>query len=394
MPWTVRDSMTQGGPYVTVVGAGHGGRGLAAYLSLSGYEVTLYNRTIENVLEIQRLGGIHITGIVEGFAPLRLVTDDMGAAIRDSDMIIITVPANAHAWIAERMAPHLRSGQLVLLMPGRTGGALEFSQVLSANSCTSEILLGEAETYVFVSRMTGPSSVHVSKVKNYVRVSAFPAISNRRFIRRLRRLPLSFKLADNVMETGLDNMGAMLHPAPTILSAGLLESRGGGYNHYHEAISPTVARLIERMDAERVSVARALSLSPMTLLEWFEESYDATGANLYDAIRKVDAYRGVGSPSSLHHRYVLEDVPTGLVPISHLGRLVGVDTPAIDAVVNMACQLYERSFWHEGRNLSRLGLSGLTPADVIEYVNTGMRAVEVSLLEELWSIYGMEVDEV
>jgi len=379
---------------VTVVGAGHGGRGLAAYLSLHGYEVTLYNRTLSNVDAIRRCGGIHVTGVVEGFAPLHLVTDDMASAISGRDILLVTVPANAHGWIAEQMAPHLETGQVVLLMPGRTGGALEFSQVLSTMSCTSEILLGEAQTYVFVSRMTGDVSVHISEIKNFVRVSAFPAVANRRFIRRLRRLPLPFELAGNVLETGLDNIGAMLHPAPTILSAGLLESRHGGYNHYHEAISPTVARLIERMDAERVQVARALSLFPMTLLEWLEQSYGAVGDNLYDAIRRVEAYRGVGSPTTLQHRYVLEDIPTGLVPISHLGRLVGIDTPAIDAVVNMACQLYERSFWKEGRNLTRLGLRGLSPAEVIDYVNTGVRAVEMTLLEEMWSIYGLEVDEV
>jgi len=394
MPWVIRRNMTLDTTRITVVGGGHAGRGLAAYLSLQGYEVTLYNRTFQNVAGIHQIGGLHVTGVIEGFAPLHLVTDDMGAAIPGRDMILVTVPAHAHRWIAERMAPYLESGQLVLLMPGRTGGALEFSRVLSLMSCESKILLGEAQTYSFVSRTTGATSVHVSEIKNFVRVSAFPAIGNRRLLRHLRRLPLSFELADNVMETGLNNIGAMLHPAPTILSAGLLESRGGGYNHYRDAISPTVAHLIERMDAERVQVAEELSLSPVTLVEWLRESYDATGSTLYECIRNVKAYENVGSPSNLHHRYVLEDVPTGLVPIAFLGRLVGVKTPTIDTVINMACHLYERSFWREGRNLVRLGLEGLTPTEVIEYVYTGVRATEVPSIDELWSVYGMEVDEV
>jgi len=185
-------------------------------------------------------------------------------------------------------------------------------------------------------------------------------------------------MADGVMETSLDNVGAMLHQTPTILSAGLLESKEGGYNHYHDAISKSVGLLIERMDGARVRVSLDFVSHPASLLVWLRNSYDAEGTTLCECIQSIDAYDDVGSPSSLDHRYVLEDVPTGLVPISYLGRLAGVETPAIDAMINMACQLYDYDFWSSGRTLGNLGLEGLNPSEVREYVSTWRHSGEIS----------------
>ncbi|MFX1265046.1 MAG: NAD/NADP octopine/nopaline dehydrogenase family protein [Promethearchaeota archaeon] len=378
---------------VAVLGAGHAGRGLASYLSIHGIDVSIYNRTFRNVKKISDRSGIDLHGLIEGFAPIPLVTDDLSAAVAGRDILIITVPAQAHPFFARTLGPHLEPGQTVLLMPGRTGGALEFARILRSNEHTDDALLGEAQTFSFVSRITSQDSVMISKIKNSVKVSSFPASHNQQFIRSLKRLPLVLQLAEDVMETSLNNIGAMLHPTPTILCAGLLESREGGYNHYHDAISKTVGRLVEKMDAERVRVARQFSANPVSLLEWLRSTYDAKGTSLCECIRSIDAYDGVGSPSSLEHRYVLEDVPTGLVPIASLGRLTEVPTPAIDAVVDIACQLYERDLWEIGRNLESLGLDGMNPREVKEYVRTGVPPIEYPDFYEMLDIYGLEVDD-
>ncbi|UCH05074.1 MAG: NAD/NADP octopine/nopaline dehydrogenase family protein [Candidatus Thorarchaeota archaeon] len=378
---------------VAVLGAGHAGRGLASYLALHGIDVSIYNRTFKNVKKISEKRGIDVHGLIEANAYIPLITDDMSAAVADRDIIIITVPAQAHPFFARTLGPHLEPGQTVLLMPGRTGGALEFERILRSNERTDDILLGEAQTFSFVSRIMSQDSVMISKIKNSVKVSSFPACDNPEFIRSLNRLPLALELAEDVMETSLNNIGAMLHPTPTILCAGLLESREGGYNHYHDAISQTVGRLVEKMDAERVRVAREFSVDYVSVLEWLRTTYGAKGATLCECIRSIDAYDGIGSPSSLKHRYVLEDVPTGLVPIACLGRLAEIPTPAIDSVVNIACQLYEYAFWEVGRNLESLALDGMSPREVKEYVRTGVPPVDYPDFHEMLDIYGLEVDD-
>lgn len=47
-------------------------------------------------------------------------------------MILIVVPAFAHKELAEKMVPFLEDGQIIVLNPGRTGGALEFYNVLKS----------------------------------------------------------------------------------------------------------------------------------------------------------------------------------------------------------------------------------------------------------------------
>ncbi|MGD9395613.1 MAG: NAD/NADP octopine/nopaline dehydrogenase family protein [Candidatus Thorarchaeota archaeon] len=394
MSWRASENNAVDPIRVAVLGAGHAGRGLAGYLSIHGFDVSLYNRTITNIKNIFKISGIKVQGLYDSFAYLPLITDDIAKAIENRDILIVVVPAQAHTFFAKSMAPHLQSGQTILLMPGRTGGALEFAQILKSQSHTNQILLGEAQTFSFVSRITGTDSVLVSKVKNSTKVSAFPASHNHRFLRSLRRLPITFSMADDVMETSLDNVGAMLHPTPTILCAGLLESKEGGYNHYHDAISESVGLLIERMDVERINVSREYVSHSVSLLEWLRTTYDAEGTTLCDCIQSIDAYDDVGSPSSLNHRYVLEDVPTGLVPISHLGKLAGVETPAIDTVINMACQLYDCDFWNIGRNLENMGLEGLNPYEVREYVKTGVIPEQYPEWHEFSDFFGLEVDDI
>jgi opine dehydrogenase len=361
---------------IAVLGGGHAGRALAGYLSLKGHNLSLYNRTIENVAAIRDAGGINVEGIVEGYAPIDLVSDSMSEIIPGQDILLVTVPAQAHKFYAREMSQWVEDGQTLLIMPGATGGAIEFSNIFAAKADQADILLGEAQTFSFVSRTLDPHTVLLSKIKNTVRVSALPAASNNEFIESLSRLPLSFDLCENVLETSLGNVNAMLHPAPMILNAGLIESQCGGFLHYHDLISESVGNLIERMDEERIAIAQSFSLESATLLEWLSEVYDAKGDTLCECLRSIDTYDAVTCATNLNHRYVHEDIPTGLVPISDMGSLVGVETPAIDSIISMASQVCQQDFRSIGRTVESLGLSGMGIDDLREYVDTGIKKAE------------------
>ena len=100
----------------TVIGAGHGGKAMAAHLALQGFPVALYNRTAENVAAIKARGGIELEsyeGGPRGFGRLTLVTADLGEALEGAEVVMVVVPSTAHAEIAQKAAPHLRDGQIV-----------------------------------------------------------------------------------------------------------------------------------------------------------------------------------------------------------------------------------------------------------------------------------------
>ena len=45
-----------------VIGAGHGGKAMAAHLGLMGFPTSLYNRTFDHIAAIKELGGIDLVG--------------------------------------------------------------------------------------------------------------------------------------------------------------------------------------------------------------------------------------------------------------------------------------------------------------------------------------------
>ena len=65
----------------------------------------------------------------------------------------------------------------------------------------------------------------------------------------------------NILDTALNNGNPVSHPTGALLNAGRIEFTGGNYLHYKEGITPSVARVMEDVDKERMAVVRAYELS-------------------------------------------------------------------------------------------------------------------------------------
>lgn len=357
-------------PIFAVLGAGHGGQALAGYLALKGFEVRLFNRTPERLRPIQLLGGIQVEGEVSGFAPIPVATSDIREAIRGAQIIMVVTPATGHRDIAQRLSPYLEDGQIVVLNPGRTGGALEVRQVLRETGCSKRVLVAEAQTFLFASRISGPAQVRIFRVKNSIPVAALPAYQTVRVVQALRVALPQFIPEDNVLKTSFNNIGAVFHPTITILNAARIESTHGEFDYYIEGVTPSVALILEEVDRERVRVAEALGVRAITAREWLYSAYDVSGRNLFEAIQNNTGYQGIRAPSTLFHRYITEDVPTSLVPIASLGKMLGVPTPTIESLIHLACVLHRTDYWKEGRTVEKLGLQGLSVKEIHALVVT------------------------
>src|SRR5215472_3292667 len=168
---------------------------------------------------------------------------------------------------------------------------------------------------------------------------------------------------------------AMLHVANCVANAGRIES-GQAYKFYAEGVTPAVARLYEAINAERVAVAAALGAPVPTLADWSDRVYGVREATLVETCQRLTynsdgPYQATGTPKSLDHKFITEDVPTGLIPMSALARAVGIATPAIDALVEIVRSMTGNDFTVEGRTLERLGLSGLDVPQVRRIVDEG-----------------------
>jgi opine dehydrogenase len=354
----------------TVIGAGHGGKAMAAELAARGYAVTLYNRTAENIGEIAARGAIDLEceDKVSRCCRLARVTADIGEALAGANVIMVVVPASGHRHVAQSCCPHLCDGQIVVLNPGRTGGALEFRRVLDLAGCTADVTVAEAATFIFASRSTGPAQARIFRRKNSVPLAALPASSTNHVLKVIGEVYPQFIPAPNVLYTSLDNMGAIFHPALTLLNAGWIERTQGDFQFYVDGVTRSTAHVLEVLDRERVTIAAALGVQARPALRWLKEAYSAEGNTLHEAMQANAGYQGIKAPRNLHHRYVLEDVPFSLVPLTSLGTQFGVDTWAIDAMVRLACVVYGTNFYERGRTVDDMGLKGLRVSEVTRFV--------------------------
>ena len=360
----------------TVIGAGHGGKAMAAHLALMGFPVTLYNRTFDHIEVIKKRGGIEIESNeagVQGFGRLKRVTSDIGEALQEAEMVMVVVPSSAHADIAKVAAPFLRDGQTVVLHPGRTGGALEFDKSLRDSGCSMDITIAEAETFIYASRSDGPAQAHIFRIKEAVPLAALPAVRTAAVLQKMNEAYPQFIDGVNVLHTGLNNMGAIFHPALTLLNVGWIEATHGDYQFYIDGVTPSVARMLEALDRERVTVASSLGLRARTAMEWLKLAYDTTGEDLHEAIQNQPGYYGIKAPSTLSHRYIFEDVPMSLVPIASLGERYGVSVHGMESMIRVACIIHRTDYWRRGRTVEKLGIGGLSVSELTRFVNEGVK---------------------
>ena len=97
----------------------------------------------------------------------------------------------------------------------------------------------------------------------------------------------------------------------------------------------------------------------MTALDWLSMAYNIFEDNLFDAIHNNPGYVGINAPRTINNRYITEDVPMSLVPISEFGKRFGVETKATDSLIDLANIIFKNNFRQSGRNLTRLGLDNL-----------------------------------
>jgi opine dehydrogenase len=359
----------------TVIGAGHGGRAMAAHMALMGFDVALFNRTPEHIAGIKARKGIDLEaseGGPHGFAKLALVTSEIKAAVRHAEVLMVVVPSSAHVDVANSMAPYLKSGQIIILHPGRTCGAIEFNKTLHDAGCKAKVIVAEAETFIYASRADGPAQSRIFRIKEAVPLAALPATKTSFVLEAIQPAYPQFIDGVDVLHTGLNNMGAIFHPAITILNAGRIEATHGDFEFYIDGVTPSVARILEVLDRERVTVASSLGIRARTSLEWLQLAYDTRGDDLHEAIHNQPGYYGIKAPNTLKHRYIFEDVPMSLVPMAALGMRYGVSVRGMDSMIRLADFIHSTDYRRRGRTLDKLGIEQFSVSELTNFVRNGL----------------------
>lgn len=336
---------------VFVCGAGHQGLSMAAHLALCGVKVTLWNRTLKNIEEVALTRKIYCRGIVNGCASIDKASSDISEVV--TDFVMVTVPSNAHRDIAKELAPFVHKNMVVILNPGRTFGAIEFADCLRQNGAKEIPRIAETQTIVYTCRKEDVNCVNIYALKKGVKIAALKREDSDYIAGKLPDcLKPHFVKADSVAITSLSNVGMVLHCAPVLMNVGWIETEKADFKYYYDGISESIAKFLEKIDSERIAVAKAVGFEVESTADWLKRIYQVKGSNLFECIQNNTKYREIDAPDSLNCRYILEDIPGGMVPIEYLGVQTGISTINISIVIDLANAIMNRDFRKEGRRFS------------------------------------------
>lgn len=219
--------------------------------------------------------------------------------------------------------------------------------------------MGETATLPYASRMNEPGSVNVFlKLKGGLLLSTIPASENDRVLSMMQQVYPGILKAKNVLQTMLQNANPVIHPAVTLLNAGLIERTQGDFLFYEEGVTPAVGKLMKAVDRERIRLGEKLGVDLMIdpklgVIQGYmtDDSYETGYAN-------APGFKGIKAQSQLDHRYLNEDVGFGLVFMSELAKQFGLETPMIDSVIHIASAVMEKDYRGEAlRTLDSIGYS-------------------------------------
>lgn len=360
---------------VAILGAGNGGCSAAVDLTLKGFDVTLCSgRSPEHIKEISEKGGMQYSGVLgEGFASFKTSTN-IGEAASQAQLIVVATPATAHEFYTRQMSKKLKQETVIMLNPGSTGGALNVARILREEKSTQPRGICETNTLTYACRLQDLSHITIYSVNGpQVFCANLPSKNQDQVLQTVKQAFPSTVAAENVLETSFANINAIMHPAAMILNASLVERTGGDFYFYYEGTTPAVGTLIEAVDQERISAAKTFGLKPRTFVEYFSMAgYTARpDIPVRDAIVSSVPDRYIKSPKSLNHRYLIEDVAYGLVPMAYLARIAQVETPIIDSLIHLSGRLNGVDHWKEGLTLKKMAVDSMDVNGINRYVKEG-----------------------
>jgi len=353
---------------IGILGAGAIAFGAAAQLNQSGHQPVLWSPSGTRTKQLAAGEPLIASGAIEAsFRPR--IASSCAEAIADADGVMLALPAYGHKSVIDAAAPHVRNGQPVIMSGHLSFGALYLSKRLCERNVQAPIVAWG--TTVTTGRQTSATAVHVGTVRGSVDMATLPnhatdeghAICTELFGDR-------FVKRDGLIAIALSNLNPQNHLGIALLNLTRMEhgeswSQGGN-------ITPTVGRLIEALDVERLNIARTLGVAVKTVQEHFSLSYRVPIGSV--AEMNQERHRlGLGGfgPKTIDSRYVLEDVPFGLLPTVMLARLTGYKATLHEAGIAMLSAAYGREFSKENDLLPELGIDRLSVAELQRLAREG-----------------------
>ena len=353
---------------IGIAGAGSVAFGTAALLHQQGHDPMLWSPSGTGT-EALETAPLRASGAIEAeFTPR--VARSASELAQDNDIILLALPAYGHKAVMDSLAPHIRDGQHVIISSHASLGAVYLMHLLAARGIKAPITAW-GTTVVTGRRQTG-SAVQVNTVRKRVDFCTVPDTQADRGLEDCQRLfGDRFQQRDGLLAISLSNLNPQNHMGIALGNITRME-RGETWSQ-GQNVTPTVGRLLEQLDLERLAIAEALGLQVKTIFEHFHLSFHVPVASISEMNQQMHAQGNGGTgPATADSRYVTEDVPYGLQLTAVLGQLAGTPAPLHEAGIAIFSAMYGRDFSKENALLAALALDKYDLDDLKQAARTGL----------------------
>lgn len=371
---------------VAVLGAGNGGFMSAADMSANlGYEVAIFDAVPGKLDGLMKNGSIEVldidskpTGVTGHVA---LASEDIGAVIKGAQVILNPVPYLATETYAKLAAPYLEDGQMVISL-GKGGASLTWAKVLQEAGVKKQVYLVDCNTLPYGASRLNDHQVRLEARTQSLMFATFPSKNMDLVMEAVGQLypekhGYSLRRGQNPIDSLLVDYNAITHTPPMICNAARIETGDPDFHLFGvEENTPAVCNVMRLLDRERMAIGEKLGMKQYTLEEeirmvkWNRGGVD-TVLPFYEAIHTpfLEVCEG---PFKLEARHLTEDVPYGLVTYESLGKMLGVETPIITAIISISEGLLGQDFRAMGRTVQALGFDpGWTVEQLKQYLYEG-----------------------
>lgn len=351
---------------ISVLGAGNVGVAIATDLSIKGHEVSLlktssykadaYNRLLANNNRVFLKENQVYTQTT-----IKEVSKDL-SKVADAEVIFCTIQSNFYEDLVKRIEPYLNSNQIVVCICSYAS-----SFYFNKYCCKLPMLVEATGPYLEgrVELDDKPNEVvfRVGCRLERSPMAVSPSENQKEKLEKLHKLYQGFKHEYSVIESALLNPNMVLHTVGSIMSFSRIEYSHGNFCMYREAYArnnKATLNVMLNLDKEKQNILKLLGQKALSI-------FDAGGFLGKDQKESFYKYsessdRAI-SPTSIHSRYITEDVSQGLVLLESIANHIGIEVPVATALISIASTALSEDFRKTGRTIDKLEI-----VDKIDYL--------------------------
>jgi opine dehydrogenase len=344
----------------------------AADLTLSGHDVrfAVFPEQQDQLPAVRKAGGFTVEGEAKhlvskktGFAKLDRICESTAEALKDAEVVLIEVDIQQLEKKVGALIPEFARGAVVHVQSHGYWPAARLTPLLR-KAGREDVLVTEAPAPTHAARISG-TVVTPKGLRSGIQVATVPASRSSEALARLKPLFPYFQAASSVLQTGLENLNLIVHPAMVLPNVGAMERAkldGRQFAFYQDGVVPAAGVLGDALDAERKRVCEAYGVEHTPMAKAIEQYYGYRSGTFYEAMQNPVYKSFPPFQPDIWRSWASDDLPYAIVPCVQLAEQAGIAAPLHRGFAEILGVLLGVDPWKCGPSLADMDLEGTPQA--------------------------------